>query len=75
MYTMKTRGNETTFSKNERKCAATICFIYKLKILLFGHESCFSFERNVQLYKKVMLYNIYIIQDIDEITHEINTMQ
>ena len=24
MYTMKTRGNETTFSKNERKCAATI---------------------------------------------------
>ena len=24
MYTMKTRGNEPTFSKNERKCAATI---------------------------------------------------
>ena len=23
MYTMKTRGNEQTFSKNERKCAAT----------------------------------------------------
>ena len=23
MYTMKTRGNEPTFSKNERKCAAT----------------------------------------------------
>ena len=23
MYTMKTRGNESTFSKNERKCAAT----------------------------------------------------
>ena len=24
MYTMKTRGNEPTFSKNERKCAATV---------------------------------------------------
>ena len=24
MYTMKTRGNEPTFSKNERKCAATL---------------------------------------------------
>ena len=23
MYTMKMRGNEPTFSKNERKCAAT----------------------------------------------------
>ena len=23
MYTMKTRGNEPTFSKNERKCSAT----------------------------------------------------
>ena len=24
MYTMKTRGNGSTFSKNERKCAATL---------------------------------------------------
>ena len=24
MYTMKTRGNEPTFSESERKCAATI---------------------------------------------------
>ena len=28
MYTMKTRGNEPTFSKNERKCAATVAFRY-----------------------------------------------
>ena len=28
---MKTRGNESTFSKNERKCAATLC-TYGLQI-------------------------------------------
>ena len=27
MYTMKTRGNEPTFSKNERKCAATDVYL------------------------------------------------
>ena len=29
MYTMKTPGNEPTFSKNERKCAATdlLCLV------------------------------------------------
>ena len=25
MYTMKSRANEPTFLKNERKCAATVC--------------------------------------------------
>ena len=27
LYTMKTRGNESTFSKNERKCAATVSHV------------------------------------------------
>ena len=34
MYTMKTRGNEPTFSKNERKCAAT----GPTQTLLYNHR-------------------------------------
>ena len=33
MYTMKTRGNEPTFSINERKCAATVETYKTMKVL------------------------------------------
>ena len=38
MYTMKTRGNEPTFSINERKCAATSESVYRYNIT--GKISC-----------------------------------
>ena len=38
MYTMKTRGNEPTFSINERKCAATM-YVHVTTFLFTKHNS------------------------------------
>ena len=48
MYTMKTRSNEPTFSKNERKCAATI--LMDIQNILFQIIHNKNYTLNLQIH-------------------------
>ena len=57
MYTMKTRGNEPTFSENERKCAATGCAARFVWDLVGNPEDRFSHNE-----AHFILLSLYLIE-------------